>query len=273
MSSAFITSAHISSLTAELIQAGTLTAIPVETGSTGQRVVMNPTTEQMEFFDDADNQIVTIGAQVDGADIVAIRAGSLMYDLIPIAAASSHNVAVSAQSATYKAVAASNTSNTIPTVEVKNWATTAGGPVLSLQAPSSTARPLGWGAGGSWGPALTPVDGNIVIDRSHQRLFLGSVIGGWHEFMLGDGGLQAPTGFVRFSNGFQICWGVDTRVASSGFYLAYANTFTSLYAITCVTSNGTTSAVSAFFSGSQVHVPIPSNSVWTTNYIAIGYAA
>jgi hypothetical protein len=276
MSSAFITSAHISSLTAELIQAGTLTAIPVETGSTGQRVVMNPTTEQMEFFDDANNQVASIGVKADAGDVYIADFGSLSSNNYAIRARSNSAPSIFANSMDSICGLLWNNSSTFPTLSIQNLSSSPGA-ILRLATNSVTPLPLGWTSSGSptWRPSAPHTDGGVFIDAHAKRLFLDDGFN-WREFMIGDGGLQATTGFVRFSNGFQICWGSDSRSASTGFYLPFANAFhsTGLYMVLLITRAATGALLmSVSADHTQVHVPAAYSSTWSTNYIAIGYAA
>ncbi|MDX1341252.1 MAG: fibronectin type III domain-containing protein [Reinekea sp.] len=77
MDSALINAAHIDSLSADDITAGTLTARTVQTASTGQRMVLNATTNEAEFYD-ASNKLLTIGINTaDSGDNTVVLMGSV----------------------------------------------------------------------------------------------------------------------------------------------------------------------------------------------------
>lgn len=279
IANAAIGDALIDNLSADKIDAGTLTARTVQTAASGQRMVLNASTNEAEFYDTAGVKQATIGLNPVGVDEAIIKIGSPTANYFGVYAQSDSLPAGYFES-TGPAMQAESTStvNWHAPLHLRHNAHSSGTglPFLNVSLPAGVSSlPLGWTSSGTptWDPPWTPsIPGTFVMDASFQRMLLGDG-SQWHEFMIGDGGLQASTGYIRMSNGFQICWGSDSRSASVPFLLTYANSFTSILMVLGVTSDGSASHMATFATNTQVNMPVTGAGTWTSNYIAIGYSA
>lgn len=284
MNAALINSAHISELSANKITTGTLTGQTLTGGtiqtaaSPNKRVVLNGATNQAEFYNAANALIASIGLTASGADDIIGLFGSPSINAIPIWAESSAEPAVVAISGSNHGLMAQTTSDVAVAGDFVNTLGGNGGPLLRLWSFATNYLPLGWSTSGTpnWDPTHTPFKGHVATDAGHKRFFVGGTDSKWHEFMIGDGGLQASTGYVRFSNGFQICWGGDVRNASAPYSLTFANAFTSVYI--CLGIMHITNGTRATFMASGVSTTAITFTPtqfgnWNSGYIAIGYSA
>jgi len=281
-----ITDAQIGSLSADKITAGTLTARTVQTKSTGQRMVLNSTTNEAEFYDSNNYKVATIGINLGyGTDNTVLKLGSSLattgkYQAIH---AESNGPTYTIRAQNYKSgyssaiigygyvrgVEGGTNGNSKGAIGVTAFASTAEGVPLYIEPSIASYKPAGAYEGSMW----VPSDGNSMHAYLSSR---------WNEFSVTRAKSigSSTQGYKHFNDGLLIIWGTFASNTVNNQTVSYHSglTFTTPFLTMAIPNDSSISDAV----GIHVHYITTSNfvvhrdismSANTARYIAWGYKA